>query len=122
MRFTTTTTLPTGLAINTTYYLIKVSATTARVATSLANAEAAVAIAYTDAGTGVHTMEYVNQYLKFALEGQVDGTSIGPGGAQFLWNSTRIHTGAAASMTTTGANDLGSATSRKATSNGTTSL
>jgi hypothetical protein len=49
VRFTTTTTLPTGLAINTDYYLVRVSATTARVATSLA-------IAFTDAGTGTHTV------------------------------------------------------------------
>lgn len=56
VRFTTAGTLPTGLAINTTYYLVRVSATTARVATSLANADAGTVIAYTNAGTGVHTM------------------------------------------------------------------
>jgi hypothetical protein len=56
VRFTTTTTLPTGLALNTTYYTIRVSATTSRVATSLANVDSATAIAYTDAGTGTHTM------------------------------------------------------------------
>ena len=38
VRFTTTTTLPTGLALATDYWLVRVSATTARVATSLANA------------------------------------------------------------------------------------
>ncbi len=56
VRFTTTTTLPTGLSLNTTYYTIRVSATTSRVATSLANVDTATAIAYTDAGTGTHTM------------------------------------------------------------------
>jgi hypothetical protein len=56
VRFTTTTTLPTGLSINTDYYLVRVSATTARVATSLANAIANTTIAFTDAGTGTHTM------------------------------------------------------------------
>lgn len=56
VRFTTTTTLPTGLSLNTTYYLVRVSATTARVATSLANADAGTVVAYTDAGTGTHTM------------------------------------------------------------------
>lgn len=101
--------LPTGLAPATDYWLIKVSATTARVATSLANAEAGTAIAYTDAGTGVHTMGYVDQYLKkFVFEGQVDGTSTAPGHATFLWNGTD-HSGSSASMTTSGANDLGSA-------------
>jgi hypothetical protein len=56
VRFTTTTTLPTGLSLNTDYWLIRVSATTARVATSYVNAVAGTAIAYTDGGTGTHTM------------------------------------------------------------------
>jgi len=56
VRFTTTTTLPTGLALNTDYWLVRVSATTARVATSYANAIAGTVIAFTDAGTGTHTL------------------------------------------------------------------
>lgn len=48
--------LPTGLSINTDYWLIRVSATTARVATTYANAIAGTAIAFTDAGTGTHTV------------------------------------------------------------------
>ena len=56
VRFTTTGTLPTGLALNTDYWLVRVSATTARVATSLANAIAGTVIAYTDAGVGTHTL------------------------------------------------------------------
>lgn len=60
VQFTTTDTLPTGLTAGTTYYLVRVSATTARVATSLANAEAGTVVAYTDAGTGTHTMTAQN--------------------------------------------------------------
>lgn len=56
VRFTTTTTLPTGLSLATDYWLVRVSATTARVATSLANAIAGTVVAFTDAGTGTHTM------------------------------------------------------------------
>jgi hypothetical protein len=56
VRFTTTTTLPTGLALATDYWLVRVSATTARVATSFANAIAGTVIAFTDAGTGTHTL------------------------------------------------------------------
>jgi hypothetical protein len=56
VRFTTTTTLPTGLVAGTDYWLIRVSATTARVATTFANAIAGTAIVFTDAGTGTHTM------------------------------------------------------------------
>lgn len=56
VRFTTTTTLPTGLSLNTDYWLVRVSATTARVATSFADAIAGTVIAFTDAGTGTHTL------------------------------------------------------------------
>lgn len=56
VRFTTTTTLPTGLSLNTDYWTVRVSTTTCRVATSFANALAGTVIAYTDGGTGTHTM------------------------------------------------------------------
>jgi len=55
VRCTTTTTLPTGLSLATDYWLVRVSATTCRVATSLVNAIAGTVIAFTDAGTGTHT-------------------------------------------------------------------
>jgi hypothetical protein len=48
--------LPTGLVAATDYWLVRVSATTARVATSLANAIAGTVVAYTDAGTGTNTL------------------------------------------------------------------
>jgi hypothetical protein len=48
--------LPTGLSINVDYWLIRQGATTAKVATSYANALAGTAIAWTDNGTGTHTM------------------------------------------------------------------
>lgn len=56
VQFTTTTTLPTGLSLATDYWLVRVSSTTARVATSLANAIAGTVVAYTDGGTGTHTL------------------------------------------------------------------
>lgn len=56
VQFTTTTTLPTGLALATDYWLVRVSSTTARVATTYANALAGTVIAFTDAGTGTHTL------------------------------------------------------------------
>jgi hypothetical protein len=56
VRFTTSGTLPTGLSLNTDYWLVRVSATTARVATTFANAIAGTVIAYTDAGSGTHTL------------------------------------------------------------------
>lgn len=48
--------LPTGLSIDTDYWLVRVSSTTARVATTLANAIAGTVVSYTDGGTGTHTM------------------------------------------------------------------
>lgn len=62
VRFTTTTTLPTGLSLATDYWLVRVSATTARVATSYANYIAGTVIAFTDAGTGTHTLTIQMRY------------------------------------------------------------
>lgn len=56
VRFTTTTTLPAGLSLATDYWLVRQSATTANVATSLANARAGTFVDITDAGTGTHTL------------------------------------------------------------------
>lgn len=56
VRFTTTTTLPTGLALATDYWLTRISATTQKVSTSYANYVAGTFVAFTDAGTGVHTL------------------------------------------------------------------
>ena len=54
--FSTTTTLPTGLNNTDVFYLVRQSSTTAKVATSEANAIAGTFVAYTDAGTGTHTL------------------------------------------------------------------
>jgi len=48
--------LPTGLNTTDIFWLVRVSATTARVATTLANAIAGTVVTYTDGGTGTHTM------------------------------------------------------------------
>lgn len=61
VRFTTTTTLPTGLSLATDYWIVRAGATTCRVATTLANAIAGTVIAYTDGGTGTHTMTIQTQ-------------------------------------------------------------
>jgi len=59
VRLTTTTTLPAGLSLATDYYVIKVSDTTFKLATSYANAVAGTAINITDAGTGTHTVNWL---------------------------------------------------------------
>jgi len=56
VQLTTTTTLPAGLALATNYYVIRVTDSTFKLATTYANAVAGTAINITDAGTGTHTM------------------------------------------------------------------
>lgn len=59
VRLTTTTTLPAGLATATDYYVIRVTDTTFKLATTFANAVAGTAINITDAGTGTHTVTWL---------------------------------------------------------------
>lgn len=56
VRFTTTGTLPTNLSIDTDYWLVRLTATTANVATSYRNALAGTYVTYADTGSGTHTM------------------------------------------------------------------
>lgn len=56
VQLSTTTTLPAGLATATNYFVIKITDTTCKFATSYANAVAGTAIDITDAGTGTHTI------------------------------------------------------------------
>lgn len=56
VRLSTTGTVPGGLVAGTTYYVIRVSATTIKLATTLSNAQVGTAINLTDTGTGAHTM------------------------------------------------------------------
>lgn len=59
VRLTTTTTLPAGLSLATDYYVIKVTDSTFKLATSYANAVAGTQINITDAGTGTHTASWL---------------------------------------------------------------
>jgi len=54
--FKTSGTLPTGISAGTTYWTVRVSATTARLATSLANAQSNTVIVYTNSGSGTHAL------------------------------------------------------------------
>lgn len=81
VRFTTTNTLPTGLSINTDYYIIRVSATQIQVATSLVNALAGTVVAITGAGTGTHTWTLYSftktMYQQESIDSQVISKSDG---------------------------------------------
>lgn len=58
VRATTTGTLPTGLALATDYYVIRMSATTIKLATNLTNAHAGTAVDLTAQGSGTHTLTH----------------------------------------------------------------
>ena len=58
VRATTTGGLPAGLALATDYWVIRISATTIKLASSLANAVAGTAIDITTQGTGTHTLTH----------------------------------------------------------------
>jgi hypothetical protein len=62
-QFTTTDTLPAGLAVSTDYWAILVDANTFMVATSLANALASTQVDITDTGTGTHTIDRVTRLV-----------------------------------------------------------
>jgi hypothetical protein len=57
IKFTTTGGLPAGLSAGVTYYAVRQSATTIKVASSVANAQAGTTIDITTQGTGTHTIE-----------------------------------------------------------------
>lgn len=84
VQLTTTTTLPAGLSLATDYYVIKVTDTTCKFATSYANAVAGTAINITDAGTGTHTINTL--YPRYTN---------GAGVQAFMWNSNATAMGAA---------------------------
>lgn len=84
VQVSTTTTLPAGLAAATDYYVIKVTDTTIKLATSYANAVAGTAINITDAGTGTHT---INTLLPRYTNGA--------GLQAFMWNTNATPLGAA---------------------------
>jgi len=50
--------LPTGLSVNTTYYVIRNSSTSISFASTLANAQNSNPITLTGAGSGVHTLTW----------------------------------------------------------------
>lgn len=69
VRVTTTGTLPTGLDPDTDYWLVRQSVTTAKVATTFANAIAGAVVSYTNGGSGTHT-------LKCVLPRSTDGAKV----------------------------------------------
>lgn len=72
----TTGTLPTGLAAATNYYVIRISATTIKLASSLVNALAGTAIDITAAGSGTHTLTHTLTARALGDKGGEEGHSL----------------------------------------------
>jgi hypothetical protein len=91
VRLTTTTTLPAGLSLATDYWTVRQSATTSKLATSLANAVANTTVDFTDNGTGTHT---ITPGLPRYTDGQgvqafhVPSTVMGAGTPNFSFGSS----------------------------------
>lgn len=84
VQLTTTGTLPGGLATATDYYIIRVTSTTSKLATSYANAVAGTAVDITDAGTGTHSVTHL-----------LPRYTSGAGVQAFMWNTNATAMGAA---------------------------
>lgn len=86
IQLTTTTTLPGGLATATDYYVVRITDTTCKLATSYANATASTptVIDITDAGTGTHTINTV-------LPRYTNGAGV----EAIMWNTNATPLGAA---------------------------
>lgn len=84
VQVSTTTTLPAGLSAATDYYVIKLSDTTIKLATSYANAVAGTAIDITSTGSGTHTLNTL-----------LPRYTSGAGVQAMLWNTNATPLGAA---------------------------
>lgn len=81
VRFTTSGTLPTGLALLTDYYVIRVSANSFSVASSPQNAELGVAVAITADGSGNHTLTSQDAAVKSLDVNVVNTVPVSVGGS-----------------------------------------
>lgn len=104
VQVSTTTTLPAGLSAATNYFVIKVTDTTCKLATSYANAVAGTAINITDAGAGTHTINTL-------LPRYTDGAGL----QTIMWNTNATPMGAATPSLSTPSYTNSVATAGKAT-------
>jgi len=82
VRFSTTTTAPTGLTNNTTYYVIYVDTNNIKLATTFNNAVAGTAINITAQGSGTHTISPMEYFIVVSdtNAAPVNSYNSGPGG------------------------------------------
>jgi hypothetical protein len=84
--------LPTGLSAGVDYWTVRQGATSAKFATSLANAIAGTIISWSDNGTGTHTMMIFNRYAGVGCEAffvcKTASTSGGPNMTASAYDNT----------------------------------
>jgi len=90
VRFTTVTTLPAPLALLTDYYVIRVNATTIKIATSLVNAYAGTAIDLTTQGVGNHTVHLYSVGVTCYQQQTKDSVTIGTSDGTTEWQKFNL--------------------------------
>jgi len=104
IQVSSTTTLPAGLSAATNYFVIKLSDTTCKLATTYANAQSSTAIDITSAGTGTHTINTL-------LPRYTDGAGV----QAMMWNTNATALGAATPNLSLASYTNSTATAAKAT-------
>jgi len=77
--------LPSGLSLNTNYYVIAINSTTIQLASSIANAYGSVPITFTTAGTGAQTMGLYSVQVAMYQQTSVAQYSVGSGDGVTQW-------------------------------------
>lgn len=90
VRFTTTNTLPAPLAVGTDYYVIRVDATTIKLATSLAYAYAGTEINLTSQGIGIHTIRLYSVQVTGYQQQSKDPVIIGESDGSTEWQEFNL--------------------------------
>lgn len=101
--------LPTGLALATDYWLVRQSATTAKVAASYEDALAGTFIAYTDAGAGTHTLTMRTRAAGVGVEAAFVVQTAPTGGGPNLTASSYTGAGASSGRAFQGSPTMGAA-------------
>lgn len=90
VRLSTTGTLPSGLAASTNYYVILISSTTIKLATSRANAYSGIATSFADAGSGNHTLTRLSRAITVYQQTTMTEQVIGKSDGMTEWQSFNV--------------------------------
>ena len=89
VKVSTTGVIPTGILTTSVYFVIRLSSTTFKLASSVVNANASTALNITDAGTGTHTVVTVNpQIINHIIEDKRSGVIFFQDSNGYVWYLT----------------------------------